>query len=193
MMAVTAVTLEKECLCPSFLNTRLARLPNEEEGDHNASDSQHGDRIEHRDITADEIPQLPSEKVPYNGSGAVRSKDEPVIRPVVLGSTKRGGARGRDCEPASETEPQGTEPDDIDACCTRSGPKSKEYRGCCNNDEAQHRRISRVYPVNEVTKNGPTDAVEYGKDTHQGGSGRCAQLEHFLPCGAADANCHQAC
>ncbi len=192
MMAAIGSNVEREGLCPFFLNTWLAWRPNEEEGDHDAGDSQYGDRIEHRDITSDEIPQLPSEKVSYNGSGAVRGKDEPVIRPVILGATKCGGARGRDCEPTPETEPQGTEPDDIDARGTRSGPKSKEYRGCCDNDEAQHRRISRVYPVDEVTKNGPTDAVEYGKDTHQGGSGRCAQLEYFLPCWAADANRHQA-
>src|SRR5450756_1014627 len=105
MMAVTAVTLERECLCPSFLTTCLAWCPNEEEGNHNARDSQHGDRIKHCDITSDEIPQLTSEKVPDNGAGAIRSKDEPVIRPVVLGATKCGGARRRDCEPASETEP----------------------------------------------------------------------------------------
>lgn len=131
-----AVTLEREYLCPSTLTTCLTWCPNEEVGDHNAGDSKYRDRIKHRDITSDEIPQLPSEKVPDNGSGAVRSKDEPVIRSVILSTTKCCGARGCDCEPASETEPQGTEPDDIDARGTRRGSKSKEDRGCCDNDEA---------------------------------------------------------
>jgi hypothetical protein len=71
------------------------------QGNHDAGDGQYSDRIEQRDITSDEISQLPSEKVSYNGSGAVRGEDELVIRSVVLGATKCSGTRGCDCKPAS--------------------------------------------------------------------------------------------
>jgi hypothetical protein len=191
--SVSRRNVERTGLYSSSLTICLSWRPNEEERDHDTDDSKYRDWIEHCHITADKISQLPCEKISHNGSGSESGKDKPVIRPVVLGATKRGGACRRDREPSAATKPQGTEPNDIDARGTRSRPETKEYRGCCDNSETQHRRIARVYPVGEVPKDRPTNAVKYGEDAHQGGSGRCAQLKHFLSYGTADTNCHQAC
>ena len=84
-------------LCPLSLKTCLTWRPSEDKGDHNADDCQHGDRVEHRYVTFDEIPQLPAEKISNDGLSAIRGKDEPVDRSAILGATKCD-ARGRDCE-----------------------------------------------------------------------------------------------